>query len=226
MGAPGQEVREEEAEDCAQSWLWRGTAGAGRGFFWSCQAPGAAGAPVSSILPPLSGWEPGEQRCRQSRRQLRRLQAGAQPKQRSFCSRSCSAPSRRSWHYKHLLGTRWLLWLLGFCLPWQLHGGVRVGGPAQARREQQQGAGACKSRGRAVPSCCSPLLRSQGDDFHACTTPSGGTGSPHCSPGPPIPLPKASSPLQLSQDCLQPAPNPTWLPDSPTSHLSLPSQPG
>lgn len=151
MGAPGQEVREEEAEDCAQSWLWRGTAGAGRGFFWSCQAPGAAGAPVSSILPPLSGWEPGEQRCRQSRRQLRRLQAGAQPKQRSFCFHSCSAPSRSSWHYKHLLGTRWLLWLLGFCLPWQLHGGVRSGRAGSGSQGAAAGSWSLQIKGTSCP---------------------------------------------------------------------------
>lgn len=219
MGAPGQEVREEEAEDCAQSWLWRGTAGAGRGFFWSCQAPGAAGAPVSSILPPLSGWEPGEQRCRQSRRQLSPSKGASVPIRAPLPPGVPGITNTSSGH-----GGCSGCW--DFACPGSSTVESGVGGPAQARREQQQGAGACNARGRAVPSCCSPLLRSQGDDFHACTTPSGGTVSPHCSPGPPIPLPKASSPLQLSQDCLQPAPNPTWLPDSLTSHLSLSSQPG
>lgn len=99
----------------------------GEGFSGAAKLPVLQKLLSAPFHTPFPGWEPGDQQCWRSRRQLCRLQAGAQPRQRSFCSHSCSNPFRSSWYYKHLLGTWGLLWLLGFCLPWQLHSGVRSG---------------------------------------------------------------------------------------------------
>lgn len=153
-------------------------------------------------------------------------EAGAQPRERSFCSQSCSDPFRSSWCYKHLLGTRGVLWLLGFCLPWQLHGGVRGG------REQQLGAGACKSRGWAVLPCSRPLLRSKEMISMPAPLPEEALGVPiaeSCPQGSQSLCPRPALHSQLSQGCLQPpqphvAAGPSNLPPLPVLPSRLSSQ--
>lgn len=117
----------------------------GEGFSGAAKLPVLQKLLSAPFPTPLPGWEPGEQRCWRSRRQLCRLQAGAQPRQRSFCSHSCSDPFMSSWHYKHLLGVFSGCW--DFVCPGSSTVESGAGGLAQGQRGQQQGAGACKSRG-------------------------------------------------------------------------------
>lgn len=62
-------MREEEVEGCWQSWLGEALLEQGEGFSGAAKLRVLQELLSAPFLTPLPGWEPGEQRCRQSRRQ-------------------------------------------------------------------------------------------------------------------------------------------------------------